>query len=148
SRPEVGDLDRSEIQKAFERATGRRQKEQTILSFLDIEERHVRYVPAVALVFRGATDEDVQIAFAVDGHISAEHEEAFAKLEGAARSGLLKELNEGGREVPTLPVDVGPPDSLPAHVQDEQERLAADAILSRAEEQQAAESLRESTTEH
>lgn len=147
SRPEIGDLDRTDIQKTFERATGRRQKGQTILSFLDIEERHVRYIPAVALVFRGATDEDVQVAFAIDGHVSADHEEAFAKLEGAARSGLLKELNEGGREVPTLPIDHGLGDLAGRHPSEEHEHCAADAILSRAEEHDAAEALSESTTD-
>ena len=146
-RPETGDLDRVEVQRAFERATGRKTKEQTILAFMDIEERHLRFVPAIALVYKGASDEDYQVAFAVDGHISAEHEEAFAKLEGAARSGLLKELGEAGHEVPTLPIELGLADLARSALTDDQERLASDAVLGRAEEQDAAEAIRESATE-
>lgn len=148
TRPETSDLGRAEVQQAFEKATGRRVREQTILSFLDIEERHTRYTPAVALVFRGAGDDDVQVAFAVEGHVSTAHEEAFAKLEGAARAGLLRELKESGKEVSPLPTGF-PGDGVvyDTPLSDDLEKTAADAVLSRAEERDAADALRESTTD-
>jgi len=147
TRPECADLDQADVQRAIERATGRKQKAQTILSFLDIEERHLRFIPAIALVYKAASEEDIQVAFAVEGHISAEHEEAFAKLEGAARSGLLKELSESAQSVPALPIDLGLANLATQTVPDDQERVASEAVLSRAEEKAAEEAIRESTTE-
>ncbi len=61
-----------------------------------IERRHRIYRTAIALAFRSQTGPDTQIAFAVDGRLSTEHEEAFA------RAGLAKRFSVGERGLPSF----------------------------------------------
>ncbi len=113
SPPSADDLDRGEVERMLDDATGRRKRLVSILSFLAIEKRYVVYQPAVALVYRGRTPSDLLVSFAIDGQVSEPHEAAFARAEGVRRLKIARELEEGLEKPPELPAgwEAEPPDS-------------------------------------
>ena len=61
---------------------------QQLVSMVTIEKRFRYFRPAVALVYRSESDGRVEVAFAMNGRLSAEHETAFAKADGPKRTGM------------------------------------------------------------
>lgn len=76
-----------------------------LLDIGGVERRHRIYRPAVALAFRGESGPETQIAIAIEGRLSEEHEEAFA------RAGLAKRLGVEDRGLPSFKRQLG--DVLP-----------------------------------
>lgn len=72
-----------------------------LLDIGGIDRRHRIYRPAVALAFRSESGPDTQIAIAIDGRLSEEHEEAFA------RAGLAKRFGVEDRGLPSFKRQLG-----------------------------------------
>jgi hypothetical protein len=76
--PELKDIDIAAIENLIRVLGERRDAKRDILALKALERRR-RFMPAVALVYRGQDETDVQVAFAINGALSAEHEAAFAR---------------------------------------------------------------------
>lgn len=140
--PTADDLDRVEVERMLDEATGRRKRLVSILSFLEVEKRYVMYRPAVALVYRGRTPSDLLVAFAIDGKVSEVHGDAFARCDGIRRLKIASELKD----------DLGGPIALPETVkggvedddnQGPEDRGLGEALLARAECDAAEEAVKE-----
>ena len=59
-----------------------------ILHVKSVTRAFANFIPALALVYRRASGADVQVAFAIDGRLSRDHEAAFAASDGPARMGI------------------------------------------------------------
>jgi len=66
----------------------------TILALKRIVRRNNIYREAVALVFKAERGDEVQVAFAIDGKVSDQHERAFAEHGGPKKMGFLKSIIE------------------------------------------------------
>jgi len=76
--PELKDIDITAVEKLIRILGDRREAKRDLLTFKALERRR-RFRPAVALIYQGEDPLDVQVAFAIDGVLSPEHEEAFAR---------------------------------------------------------------------
>jgi hypothetical protein len=85
TRPEIDDLNLEDIQQIV-RQVSRFTKDtrRDILSMKEIVKRFKKYRPGMALKYKAA-DGTVVVAFAIDGRLSNEHEEAFARGEGLGK---------------------------------------------------------------
>ncbi|MEK6703203.1 MAG: phospholipase D-like domain-containing protein [Planctomycetota bacterium] len=144
--PSADDLDRGEVERMLDDATGRRKRLVSILSFVAVEKRYVVYQPAVALVYRGRTPSDLLVSFAVDGHVSEQHESAFARAEGVRRLKIARELEEGLEKPPELPAgwESESEGGLPREGAAPSTEVA-DALLARVEREAAEAAVREAT---
>lgn len=145
SPPTADDLDRGEVERMLDDATGRRKRLVSILSFLAIDKRYVVYQPAVALVYRGRTPSDLLVSFAVDGQVSEPHEAAFARAEGVRRLKIAKELEEGLERPPELPAGWETEPAVAATIEGMESQEVADALLARVEQQAAEAAVKDAT---
>jgi hypothetical protein len=76
--PELKDIDIAAVENLIRILGDRREAKRDLLVFKTLERRR-RFQPAVALVYRGQDLTDVQVAFAIDGILSPDHEDAFAR---------------------------------------------------------------------
>lgn len=76
--PEIKDIDIAAVEKLIRVLGDRREAKRDLLAFRSLDRRR-RFQVAIALVYRGDDPSDVQVAFAIDGVVSPEHEEAFAR---------------------------------------------------------------------
>ncbi len=60
-------------------------------------------MPAMALVYTANDGSSTQVAFAIDGRISSEHERVFAEMKGPERCGFIVETHAERAEDPPLP---------------------------------------------
>lgn len=81
-----------------------------ILQVKTISRANANFIPAVALIYRRASGNDIQVGFAIDGRLSREHEDAFAASDGPARMGITSAIlnavplpNDSGLSVPIAP---------------------------------------------
>lgn len=77
------------IQALLARTYPRHEELEDILAIKAVDRRERVFKRAIALVYREQQGQDSQVAFAVDGELSASHEQAFAA------AGLLKKLGIG-----------------------------------------------------
>jgi hypothetical protein len=99
-RPRVSDLELGELGKIV-RALGHSDEyKRELIAVKSIEKAQKYFLPAVALVYISSQASDVQVAFAVDGKLSPEHEIAFAQMDGPRKQGITKTVlshsNESG----------------------------------------------------
>ena len=66
-----------------------------LLGIKAIDRRELFFQPALALVYKATVGDDIQVAFAIDGRLSPEHEEAFARANGPKKLGILQSLTAG-----------------------------------------------------
>ena len=76
--PEIKDIDIAAVESIARVLGDRREAKRDLLAFRSLERKR-RFQTAVALVYRGHDPTDVQVAFAIDGVLSAQHEEAFSR---------------------------------------------------------------------
>lgn len=136
-RPTVDALERLEVERMLDKATGRRRRLVSILSFNAIESRYVVYQPGVALVYVGRAPSDLLVSFAIDGHLSEEHETAFARNNGVRQLKIAKELQDDGEafELPEFVAADTVGITEPAeHSRDVADALKADADVGIAED--------------
>ena len=71
-----------------------------MLAIRSLENIKKGFIGAVALLFRGARENEIQLGFLIDGRLSTEHELAFAQSEGFKR--LIDRLISGSVEHPEI----------------------------------------------
>ncbi|MBL7004676.1 MAG: hypothetical protein ISR69_11720 [Gammaproteobacteria bacterium] len=80
--PELSELQPKEADEVIRRLEkqSKRKKEQDLIAFKSIERRERLYQPALALIYKAKDKSDeIQVSFAIDGILSSEHEDAFAR---------------------------------------------------------------------
>ncbi|MEI2639964.1 MAG: hypothetical protein V9F03_13360 [Microthrixaceae bacterium] len=103
-RPLDIDLDQAQI--ALEDIARKSLKDAQLIGVKDVG-NHQMVLPAVALVYASEDGADQQVAIAIDGRLSDEHETRFAEIDGPKRSGLLVEGEAPENERPVIPLTGG-----------------------------------------
>ena len=73
---------------------GRAESPRQLLRINSVERRDRVFLMAVALAYRAESGGGLQVAFAIDGRLSVEHEAAFARVRGAEKTKLFCGLQE------------------------------------------------------
>lgn len=87
-RPNPEEIKGDELQAVLRSPGQPNEPEVQILQVKSISRSFANFIPAIALVFRRASGNDVQVGFVIDGRLSRAHENAFAASEGPARMGI------------------------------------------------------------
>ncbi|MBO1346633.1 MAG: hypothetical protein EBE86_004210 [Hormoscilla sp. GUM202] len=98
--PELSDIklkDVDEIISELEQKRRRKQEQQEqqdLLALKAIERRSRFFQPALALIYKAKESDEVQVAFAIDGILSPEHEQVFAGTHSLKKLRILESLKE------------------------------------------------------
>lgn len=96
--PELSDLKLKNvdaIMREIEKARKAKIKQdRDLLALKAIERRQRFFQPALALIYKAKDSDDVQVAFAIDGVLSSEHEAAFARSNGVKKLKILETIKE------------------------------------------------------
>lgn len=98
--PDPEELSAADVSEVVRLGAGAKRGERDVLRIVAIERRSRRYLPAVALVYRSLQGVDVQVALAIDGRLSQEHEIAFARGGGLDRQPIFEGMAERVRIAP------------------------------------------------
>lgn len=90
--PDLGELDIKDIIKVVKLDAGLDESPRQLLRINTIERRDRLFLEAVALVYRAETGGAFQAAFAIDGRLSVEHEQAFSRAQGLEKTKLFRGL--------------------------------------------------------
>ncbi|MGH2450277.1 MAG: hypothetical protein ACRDGE_03195 [Candidatus Limnocylindria bacterium] len=134
SRPDELELHhhRSEVERLVRTFGSRRDREVDLLAIKEVIRRERVFREATALLFRAVHGSELRVAFAVDGDISAEHEQRFAQARLLDRIGIARGVRSRTRHPALLPEAARP-------LYDESaEREARDQIRARLEAAEAA----------
>jgi hypothetical protein len=97
--PKVDDLSLGEVSGIVSSLASPTEIKRDLLAIEAIEGRKERlFQRAVALVYEALGGLEVQVAFAIDGRLSEEHERAFATAEGARKLGIIQALRAEAAE--------------------------------------------------
>lgn len=99
-RPADVDLDLA--QRALETIARKSLTDASVIAIKDVG-NHQMFLRGLALVYAAESGEDQQVAIAIDGRISEEHETSFASIDGPSRSGLTVDGPAPEDERPQLP---------------------------------------------
>ena len=94
-RPEADDLKVKEVGRVLRQPGSPVELGRELLGIKAIERRELFFQPALALVYKAKIGDDVQVAFAINGRLSTEHEGAFARANGPKKLGILQSLAAG-----------------------------------------------------
>lgn len=98
----ASELDTDSVERAIHELPVRALQETDLLALTNvINRRHV--LPAVALVYVANDGSTTQVAFAVDGRLSDEHERVFAAMGGPERCGFVVDAAPDEAERPEVP---------------------------------------------
>ncbi|VAZ63161.1 hypothetical protein [Mycobacterium kansasii] len=89
------DLDTDSAKRAIYELSVRALQEIEVLALTNVTNNRF-LLPAIALVYVANDGSSTQVAFAIDGRISSEHERAFAEMNGPERCGLVVESRPKG----------------------------------------------------
>jgi hypothetical protein len=96
--PELSDLKLKDVDTIIRQIEGARKakvkQERDLLALKAIERRQRFFQPAMALIYKAKDSDDVQVAFAIDGVLSNEHEAAFARSNGVKKLKILETIKE------------------------------------------------------
>lgn len=95
--PELEEIDIKDVIEVVRLDFGREESPRQLLRLNTVERRDRIFLEAVALAYRAETGGGVQIAFAIDGRISVDHEQAFARAQGLEKTQLFRGLLEPAR---------------------------------------------------
>ena len=84
-RPQLNEISPGDIERVLKAVPGLTEQRRDVLAIRSIENIKKGFIRAVALLFKGTTENDVQLAFIIDGLLSTPHELAFARTEGFRR---------------------------------------------------------------
>lgn len=90
--PELDEFDIKDVVKIVKLDAGRDDSPRQLLRINSIERRDRLFLEAVALVYRAETGGAFQAAFAIDGRLSVEHEQAFSRAQGLDKTKLFRGL--------------------------------------------------------
>lgn len=116
-----------------------------LLAIKSLERRTRFYRRAVALIYRSIEGQEVQVAFAIDGRLSNEHEHAFALHGGPQKTGIAQSVLV---RVDTRPAEqfVGPATAAVAATIDDSEKMQSKLEAAEAAAEVAAKAKLEATT--
>lgn len=96
--PELSDVKLKDVDAIIRKIEGaskaKFKQERDLLALKAIERRQRFFQPALALIYKAKDSDDVQVAFAIDGVLSNEHEAAFARANGVKTLRILETLRE------------------------------------------------------
>ena len=92
--PELDEIDIRDVIEVVRLDAGRAESPRQLLRINSIERRDRVFLGAVALAYRAESGGALQVAFAIDGRLSAEHEAAFAKAGGPEKTKVFRGLHE------------------------------------------------------
>jgi hypothetical protein len=96
--PELSDLklkDVDQIIRQIDKASKARvRQERDLLALKAIDRKQRFFQPATALVFKAKENDEIQVAFVIDGIISNEHEAAFARADGVKKLRIAETLTQ------------------------------------------------------
>lgn len=87
--PELEQLDIAAVDTTIKQLGERRHAKRQLLALKAIERRRRVFQRAVILVYRANSGPEVQVGFAIDGRLSEEHEQAFARADLARKLGIV-----------------------------------------------------------
>ena len=90
-RPNLDEIEVEDVDRAIQIAV-KRESSKKVLRLREIFKAKRLFYDAVSLVYRGSNNDEVQVAFAIDGRLSEAHEFAFAKGGGLKKSGIEKSI--------------------------------------------------------
>ena len=94
--PELDEIDIKDVIAVVRLDAGRAESPRQLLRINSIERTDRVFLDAVALAYRAESGGSVQVAFAIDGRLSEEHERAFARVRGPEKTKLFSGLLERG----------------------------------------------------
>jgi PLD-like domain len=134
--PQLKDIPLNDFEKIIQQISKRTgENRMDILALKEIEKRERFFRHGLALKYQSKDEQSLQIAFAIDGRISEDHEKAFAIEEGPRKSGHLfitPILSEDISQI--ISKDIG---DLPPPDQGEVERLKHSLVDAQKELEQA-----------
>ena len=89
---DISDLPLSDVQRAMEATSPRRDMRRHVLAVRSIERKHLYFLPAIAVVYRSVDRSDVQVSFVLEDRLASEHEQAFARADGPHLLGIDRDL--------------------------------------------------------
>lgn len=96
--PELSDLKLKDVDAIIRQIEGaskaKVKQERDLLALKAIERRQRFFQPASILIYKAKDSDDVQVAFAIDGLLSNEHEAAFARSNGVKKLKILETIKE------------------------------------------------------
>jgi len=102
--PELDEINIQDVIKVVRLDAGRTESPRQLLRINSIERRDRVFLEAVALAYRAESGGALQVAFAIDGRLSIDHESAFARVGGPQKTNLFRALQE--RATPPTMVDL------------------------------------------
>jgi hypothetical protein len=91
-RPQLQDLKIQEVERLIRANGDASDYKKDLLAIKSIDRFERRFLRGVALLYKSNEGRDVQVGFAVDGKLSKEHEQAFARAEGPKKLRLEEQL--------------------------------------------------------
>jgi hypothetical protein len=102
----VFDLDLEAIKRSIQELSVRALEEIEVLALMNVtNNKHV--MPAIALIYVANDGSSTQVAFAIDGRISSEHERVFAEMGGPERCGFIVQGLPHEAQRPLIPASLG-----------------------------------------
>ena len=92
-RPEVENLDLQEVDNVIRQQDNVADEKKVLLAIKAIDYRQRFFMPAVALVYKAISGDEIQVAFVLDGRITENHERAFAQAGGPKKIGIEQSVN-------------------------------------------------------
>ena len=102
--PGLAELDIKDVIDVVRLDTGRGESPRQLLRINSVERRDRVFLEAVALAYRAESGGALQVAFAIDGRLSTEHETAFARAQGPEKTKVFRGIHE--RAVPATIVEM------------------------------------------
>jgi hypothetical protein len=84
-RPQLDEISPGDIERVLKAVPGLTEQRRDVLAIRSIENIRKGFIRAVALLFKGTNESEVQLAFIIDGMLSMPHELAFARTEAFKR---------------------------------------------------------------
>jgi len=96
--PELSDLKLKDVDAIIRQIEGaskaKVKQDRDLLALKAIERRQRFFQPALILIYKAKDSDDIQVAFAIDGVPSNEHEAAFARANGVKKLKILETIKE------------------------------------------------------
>lgn len=97
-KPELADITPDAVEELLKRLASDSDAPRDVLSVKAVVRCDRRFVPAVGLLYESERGGEFQLAFAIDGILSPEHESAFAAAGGPARLNIAESVNRSKQD--------------------------------------------------
>jgi hypothetical protein len=97
-RPRVADLDVAQLARVTRTLGNPDEYRRELVAVKSIERVQKLFLPALALVYVSVDGNDVQVAFAVDGKLTPDHENSFARMDGPRKQGIVQSIRQASSD--------------------------------------------------